>query len=109
MLCFTRRSKYTTLAVTGCISFEVIGICYRPYAYGTAPHGQGEWNEPNWDGVRTIQVPGCWALRVGEPGISLPWDPPFGVSHVHDHVYMGTARYRRQWISRRAGTASASG
>lgn len=60
--------------------------------------GKGpEWNEPDWDGVRPISVPGCWeAQGVGEPKTSLPWDLVFDcIPRPLNHVYMGAARYRR--------------
>lgn len=55
------------------------------------------WNEPDWSGVRAITVPGCWeAQGVGEPGMSQVWDLPFDcIPRPLEHVYMGTARYRR--------------
>jgi beta-galactosidase len=55
------------------------------------------WNEPGWSGVRKIQVPGCWAAQgVGEPGMSCEWPLPFDcIPRPLNHVYMGTARYRR--------------
>lgn len=55
------------------------------------------WNEPDWSGVRAITVPGCWeAQGVGEPGMSQVWDLPFDcIPRPLNHVYMGTARYRR--------------
>ncbi|HQK77961.1 MAG TPA: hypothetical protein PKZ25_17330, partial [Candidatus Hydrogenedentes bacterium] len=54
-------------------------------------------NEPDWDDVRKILVPGCWeAQGVGEPGMSTTWDLPFDcIPRPLNHVYMGTARYRR--------------
>ncbi|MBN1345151.1 MAG: hypothetical protein JXQ73_20825 [Phycisphaerae bacterium] len=56
------------------------------------------WNEPDWGGVRTIQVPGCWAAQgVGSAGMSLTWDQPFDrIPRPLNHVYMGAARYRRR-------------
>lgn len=56
------------------------------------------WNEPDWTGVRKILVPGCWeAQGVGEPGMSRDWGLPFdSIPKPLNHVYMGTARYRRQ-------------
>lgn len=55
------------------------------------------WNEPNWGGARKIEVPGCWeAQGVGEPGMSHDWGLPFDcIPRPLNHVYMGTARYRR--------------
>ena len=69
-----------------------------PMLMGRHRMGKGPgWNEPKWDGMRTIQVPGCWeAQEVGEPGMSLPWDPPFDcIPRPLNHIYMGTARYRK--------------
>lgn len=69
-----------------------------PMLMGRHRMGKGpEWNEPDWSGVRAITVPGCWeAQGVGEPGMSLPWDPPFDrIPRPINHLYMGTARYRR--------------
>lgn len=55
------------------------------------------WNEPDWTGLRKIEVPGCWAAQgVGEPGMSQEWSLPFDcIPRPLNHVYMGTARYRR--------------
>jgi len=55
------------------------------------------WNEPDWRGVRKIKVPGCWeAQGVGTPGMSSAWPLPFDcIPRPLNHVYMGTARYRR--------------
>lgn len=69
-----------------------------PVLMGRHRMGKGpEWNEPNWKDVRKIQVPGCWeAQGVGEPEMSRPWDMAFDCSpRPLNHVYMGTARYRR--------------
>lgn len=69
-----------------------------PGMMGRHRMGKGPgWNEPDWRGARTIEVPGCWeAQGVGEPGMSLTWDPPFDrIPRPLNHVYMGTARYRR--------------
>lgn len=55
------------------------------------------WNEPDWKGVRKIQVPGCWeAQGVGEPGMSHDWGLAFDcIPRPLRNVYMGVARYRR--------------
>ena len=69
-----------------------------PMLMGRHRMGKGPgWNEPNWEGVRKIQVPGCWeAQGVGEPGMSQEWSLPFDcIPRPLNHVYMGTARYRR--------------
>ena len=66
--------------------------------HGRHRMGKGPaWNEPDWDGVRKIHVPGCWeAQGVGEPGMSQEWGLPFDcIPRPLNHVYMGTARYRR--------------
>lgn len=72
-----------------------------PMLMGRHRMGKGpEWNEPDWSGARGIEVPGCWeAQGVGEPGMSQVWDPPFDcIPRPLNHVYMGTARYRRQEV-----------
>ena len=69
-----------------------------PHLMGRHRMGKGPaWNEPNWSGVRKIQVPGCWSAQgVGEPGMSQHWGLSFDcISRPLNHVYMGTARYRR--------------
>ena len=69
-----------------------------PRLMGRHRMGKGpSWNEPDWSGVRTIEVPGCWAAQgVGEPGMSRVWALPFDcIPRPLRHVYMGTARYRR--------------
>ena len=69
-----------------------------PRLMGRHRMGKGPgWNEPDWDDVRKILVPGCWeAQGVGEPGMSTTWDLPFDcIPRPLNHVYMGTARYRR--------------
>jgi hypothetical protein len=67
------------------------------------------WNEPDWSDVRQIDIPGCWeAQGVGEPGMSQVWNMAFDcIPRPLNHVYMGTARYRRsvdipaEWNSKR--------
>jgi beta-galactosidase len=69
-----------------------------PMLMGRHRMGKGpEWNEPDWTGVRKIDVPGCWeAQGVGEPGMSQHWGLPFDCApRPMNHIYMGTARYRR--------------
>ena len=69
-----------------------------PQLMGRHRMGKGPgWNEPDWSNVRHIQVPGCWeAQGVGEPGMSRDWGLPFDcIPRPLNHVYMGTARYRR--------------
>ncbi|MDO5552545.1 MAG: glycoside hydrolase family 2 TIM barrel-domain containing protein [Planctomycetia bacterium] len=60
--------------------------------------GKGpDWNEPDWSGVRTINVPSCWeAEGLGEPGTGLHWDPVFDCNpRPLKHIYMGVVRYRK--------------
>ena len=69
-----------------------------PTLMGRHRMGKGpDWNEPEWNDVRKIQVPGCWeAQGVGAPGMSCVWPLPFDCCpRPLNHVYMGTARYRR--------------
>lgn len=81
-----------------------------PRLMGRHRMGKGPgWNEPDWTGARKIDVPGCWeAQGVGEPGMSHDWGLPFDcIPRPLNHVYMGTARYRRAvdipsgWAGRR--------
>jgi len=50
-----------------------------------------------WKDSRTIQVPGCWeAQGVGEPGMSVCWDPIWDAGpRVLKHVFMGHGWYRK--------------
>ena len=60
--------------------------------------GRGaDWRESDWSAVREIEVPGCWeAQGVGQPGMSREWSIPFDcIPRPLNHVYMGTALYRR--------------
>lgn len=69
-----------------------------PRLMGRHRMGKGpDWNEPEWNDIRAIMVPGCWeAQGVGEPGMSQPWDLPFDrIPRPINHMYMGTVRYRR--------------
>lgn len=69
-----------------------------PTLMGRHRMGKGPaWNEPDWRNARKIEVPGCWeAQGVGEPGMSHDWGLPFDcIPRPLNHVYMGTARYRR--------------
>jgi hypothetical protein len=81
-----------------------------PQLMGRHRMGKGPgWNEPDWEGARKIEVPGCWeAQGVGEPGMSQDWGLPFDcIPRPLNHVYMGTARYRRtaeipaEWAGKR--------
>lgn len=67
--------------------------------HGRHRMGKGpDWREPDWSGLRTIEVPGCWeAQGVGEAGMSQTWDPIFDrIPRPLNHVFMGTARYRKE-------------
>jgi beta-galactosidase len=69
-----------------------------PRLMGRHRMGKGPgWNEPDWKNTRKIEVPGCWAAQgVGKPRMSQEWDLPFDcIPRPLKHVYMGTARYRR--------------
>lgn len=69
-----------------------------PMLMGRHRMGKGPgWKEPDWSGVRKVEIPGCWeAQGVGEPGMSCDWGLPFDcIPRALNHVYMGTARYRR--------------
>lgn len=69
-----------------------------PGLMGRHRMGKGPgWNEPDWNDVRQIEVPGCWeAQGVGSPGMSSVWNMAFDcIPRPLNHVYMGTARYRR--------------
>ena len=60
--------------------------------------GKGpDWNEPDWGGTRTIEVPGCWENQgVGVPGPSRTWDPIFdNCVRPMKNTFWGTARYRK--------------
>lgn len=73
-------------------------FCVDPTVLGRHRMGKGPgWNEPNWDGVRTIEVPGCWENQgVGEAGDSRTWDTVFdNCVRPLKNVYWGPARYRR--------------
>ena len=50
-----------------------------------------------WSKARKIEVPGAWeAQGVGEPGMSVTWDPLWDCSPKKlNHVYMGEGWYRK--------------
>ena len=50
-----------------------------------------------WSKARKINVPGAWeAQGVGEPGMSIPWDPLWDSSPKKlKHIYMGEGWYRK--------------
>ena len=53
-----------------------------------------------WSEARKINVPGVWeAQGVGEPGMSLTWDPLWDCSSkkLH-HIYMGEGWYRKDVV-----------
>lgn len=56
-------------------------------------------NDTPWSAARKIMVPGAWeAQGVGEPGISIPWDPLWDCSTKKlNHIYMGEGWYRRNF------------
>ena len=53
-----------------------------------------------WTEARKIQVPGAWeAQGVGEPGMSIPWDPLWDSSPKKiNHIYMGEGWYRKDVV-----------
>ena len=53
-----------------------------------------------WSEARKIHVPGAWeAQGVGEPGMSLPWDPLWDSSPKRiNHIYMGEGWYRKDVV-----------
>ena len=53
-----------------------------------------------WSEARKINVPGAWeAQGVGEPGMSIPWDPLWdcGPKKIN-HLYMGEGWYRKDVV-----------
>ena len=53
-----------------------------------------------WSEARKIHVPGAWeAQGVGEPGLSIPWDPLWDSSPKKiNHIYMGEGWYRKDEV-----------
>ena len=78
----------------------------RRYRHTKVPFAKVDENTPisrrstadrPWSQARTINVPGVWeAQGVGEPGMSLTWDPLWDCSSkkLH-HIYMGEGWYRK--------------
>ena len=61
------------------------------------PPGRASGADTPWSKARRINVPGAWeAQGVGEPGMSIPWDPLWdcGTKKLR-HIYMGEGWYRR--------------
>ncbi len=61
------------------------------------PSGRASSMDTPWSKARKINVPGAWeAQGVGEPGMSVTWDPLWDSSpkKLH-HVYMGEGWYRK--------------
>ena len=78
----------------------------RRYRHTKVPFAKVDENTPAarrsgadrpWSEARKINVPGAWeAQGVGEPGMSLPWDPLWDCSTKKlRHVYMGEGWYRK--------------
>ena len=57
-------------------------------------------NDKAWSEGRMIHVPGIWeAQGVGEPGMSIPWDPLWDSSPKKlNHIYMGEGWYRKDVV-----------
>ena len=57
-------------------------------------------NDTPWSKARKITVPGAWeAQGVGEPGMSIPWDPLWDSSPKRiNHIYMGEGWYRKDVV-----------
>ena len=57
-------------------------------------------NDKDWSEGRMIHVPGAWeAQGVGEPGMSIPWDPLWDSSPKKlKHIYMGEGWYRKDVV-----------
>ena len=78
----------------------------RRYRHTKVPFAKVDENTPvarrsgmdrPWSEARKINVPGVWeAQGVGEPGMSITWDPLWDCStkKLH-HIYMGEGWYRK--------------
>ena len=64
------------------------------------PPGRASSMDTPWSKARKINVPGAWeAQGVGEPGMSIPWDPLWDSSPKKiNHLYMGEGWYRRDVV-----------
>ena len=64
------------------------------------PPGRASGADTPWSEARKINVPGAWeAQGVGEPGMSIPWDPLWDCSPKKiNHLYMGEGWYRRDVV-----------
>ena len=78
----------------------------RRYRHTKVPFAKVDENTPvsrrsgmdrPWSEARKINVPGAWeAQGVGEPGMSITWDPLWDCSTKKlRHIYMGEGWYRR--------------
>ena len=81
----------------------------RRYRHTKVPFAKVDENTPPercsgadvpWSMARRISVPGAWeAQGVGEPGMSIPWDPLWDCSMKKlNHVYMGEGWYRKDVV-----------
>ena len=82
---------------------------WRRYRHTKVPFAKVDENTPvhrrssldtPWSAARKIMVPGAWeAQGVGEPGVSIPWDPLWDCGPKKlNHVYMGEGWYRRNFV-----------
>ena len=81
----------------------------RRYRHTKVPFAKVDENTPAnrrsgmdtpWSEARRINVPGAWeAQGVGEPGMSIPWDPLWDSSPKRiNHIYMGEGWYRKDVV-----------
>ncbi len=81
----------------------------RRYRHTKTPFAKVDENTPRhrrsgmdkpWSKGRKIMVPGAWeAQGVGEPGMSVTWDPLWDCSTKKlNHVYMGEGWYRKDVV-----------
>ena len=81
----------------------------RRYRHTKVPFAKVDENTPAsrrsgmdrpWADARKINVPGAWeAQGVGEPGMSIPWDPLWDSSPKKiNHLYMGEGWYRKDVV-----------